>query len=109
VSDVIQRLLEVEKEARGILTDAEQQAAATLSKANEQARAVRADGREQSRQHADKFVAEKTEELNRQYEVRLEEAKAGLPTARSLDADEVQKAARFVVGVISGQASDSER
>ena len=67
MSDVIQRLLEVEKEARGILTEAEQQAAEVLSKANEQARAVRAKGREEGRLQADKFVKDKGDELGRQY------------------------------------------
>jgi len=108
VSDVIQKLLEVEKEARGLLTEAEQKAAHTLSKANEQARAVKSEGREEGRLQADKFVKDKGDELRRQYESRLAEVKAGLPSPEDLDPDEVKKAAHFVVRIISGQGADRE-
>jgi vacuolar-type H+-ATPase subunit H len=109
VSDVIDRLLEVEKDARALLIDAEQQAAATLSKANQEARALRAEALEQGRRQADQFVKEQSDELQRQYEARLKQAEADLPTAKDLPPEEVRKIARFVVGVISAQEGEGER
>ncbi len=108
MSDVIQKLLEVEKEARGLLTEAEQKAAHKLSEANAQARKVKSEGREEGRLQADKFVNDRTEELRRQYESHLAEEKAGLPSAEDLDPDEVKRVARFVVRIISGQGADRE-
>lgn len=108
MSDVIGKLLEVEKEARAIIMEAEQEAAETLSKANEQARTVKAEGREEGRQQADKFVKGRSDELHRQYESRLAEVKAGLPSATDLGPEDVKKAARFVVRIISGQGPERE-
>jgi vacuolar-type H+-ATPase subunit H len=102
VSDVIQRLLEVEKDARRILTEAEQQAAAMLSRANEEARSARAEARDKGRRDADEFVKQKTEELQERYAARVEAAKAQLPSPGNLDPDEVREAARYVVNVVSG-------
>ena len=41
-------------------------------------------------------------------ESRLDEVKSGLPSAKELDPDEMKKAARFVVRIISGQGPDPE-
>ena len=105
MSDVIERLLDVEKEARKIIADAEQQANAALSKANDEARAAKAEARTDGRRQADQFIKQKTEELRQSYQQRVDSAKAKLPTPESVDAGQVRQAARFVVDVISGQES----
>ncbi len=108
MSDVIQKLLEVEKEARGLLVEAEQKAAEMMSEANAQARAVKSKGREEGRLQADKFVKDREDELSRQYESRLQEEKSGLPSPKDLDPDDLKNAARFVVSIISGQRAEHE-
>ena len=61
MSDVIQRLLEVEKEARRIIAEAELQASETLSRANDEARAIKAEARGEGRREADQFLKQTRE------------------------------------------------
>lgn len=105
MSDVIGRLLEVEKEARQIIADAEQKAGAVLSRANDEARAAKAEARTEGRRQADQFIKQKTEELRQRYQEQVERARAKLPAPGSLKPDEVRQAVRFAVDVISGTES----
>jgi len=102
VSDLIHRLLEVEGEARKIIADAEQQAAQTLSRATEQARRIRAQAREEGRREAERFLEQASEALRERHESQIEKARAGLPSPESVDREQVKKAVRFIVDVITG-------
>ena len=103
MSDVIQRLLDVEKEARRIIARAEAEAASTASRAGEQARKVSVEAREKARGEADDLY--RLNALAARREARLAQAKAELPTPDSLDPDGLAKAAHFIVAVVSGLES----
>lgn len=100
-NDILSKLLEVEKEARGILAQAERDADAAMEKAREEARDVRLKGREQARTKADELVDEASAELDEKRRKRLEEERAKLPTAGGLEPERLAEAAEVIVKAVA--------
>jgi vacuolar-type H+-ATPase subunit H len=101
VSDVIEKLLEVERQARQIIAEAEQQAAQVLGKAQEDARQVGADGRRDAQHEAADLLKRQAEEMERQRQQRLEQEKARLPAADSMDRQKLAEGIDFVVQAVA--------
>ena len=101
MSDVIERLLEVEQRARRIIADAEAGAAQTIDRAREEARTIVEQGREEARRQAEQLVSSNAQALAEGKDRCLAEAKAGLPSADALGQDALERAARFAVNVIA--------
>jgi vacuolar-type H+-ATPase subunit H len=101
VSDIIERLLEVEKQARQIIARAEKEAAEEVEKAREEARQIVADSRRQAREEADRLLQEQAAELDGQREERIQREQSELPSPDSIDRQKLADAIEFVVGAIA--------
>jgi len=102
VSDVIDRLLEVEREARAVIEKAEQEAGQLVENAREEARRIVEEGHEEGRRRAEEILQESVRRLDEQRKERLERERARLPSAEGVDEAVLNKTADFVVGVIAG-------
>jgi len=101
VSDIIDRLLGIEKEARSIIARAEKDAVALLDDAREEARRTVAEGHKQARDEAARFRQCQSDELTRQRDDRLRQEQAKLPTPESVDSGKLRRAVEFVVRVVA--------
>ena len=100
MGDVIERLLEVEQQARRVIADAERQAAKTVDRARDEARTVLEQGRIAARRQADELLASGIKSLEDERRCTVEAARAGRPSPESLPEDAIRDAARSVVSVI---------
>ncbi|MFW6189323.1 MAG: V-type ATP synthase subunit H [Planctomycetota bacterium] len=105
MSDVIQRLLEVEKEARRIIEEAEQEADRIARQANREAEEIREQTRNQAREDADGLVQDKLSELQQRKQQRLKEAAEELPSPEDLEQEKLDEAVRLVTDVITARES----
>lgn len=106
MTDVIQRLLEVEKEARRIIAEAEDEAAQTVDRARDEARRIIADGRKQAQTEAEELSNRQVQTLQQQKEERLQQEKARLPSADGIDRQRLANAVEFVRQVVAyGEAT----
>ncbi|MCK4376343.1 MAG: hypothetical protein KAX19_13485 [Candidatus Brocadiae bacterium] len=101
MSDVIERLLEVEQQARRIIAEAEREAARTVDRARQEARRIAAEGREEARRQAEQLVAHNARALQEQKEKLIEQERRRLPSAQSIGGEELAKAVEFAVRVIA--------
>ena len=101
MSDVIERLLEVEKEARQVIAQAEQEAADTTARAREQARRIVAESREEARRQAEDLHNREVRALQEQKQERIRQERAKLPSADSIDPEKLDESVAFVVRTIA--------
>ena len=104
MSDVIQRLLEVERNARRIISDAEREAARTVEEARREARRIVAEGRQAAQREADEDLRERVEQWEREKQARLDAEAGKLLSPEQLDPGAMARAVDFVVQVVAGQA-----
>ncbi len=101
MSETIQRLLEIEQQARRIIEEAEEDADRIVAEAREQARRIRSEGREDARQRAQEMIDRNAEELRRQRRRRVREEQERLPSPEDLAPEKLDEAARLAVRVIA--------
>lgn len=101
MSDIIDRLLGIEKEARSIIARAEKDAAAALEDAREEAGRTVAQGHKQAQDEAARLLQRQSDELTRQRDDRLRQEQAKLPTPESVDSGKLRRAVEFVVRVVA--------
>ncbi len=101
MSDVIERLLEVERQARRIIADAEQKADETVSQAREEARRIVADSREEARRDADELLQREVRALQERKSERIAEESGKLASPDSVSPEKLKEAVEFVVNVIA--------
>lgn len=101
MSDIIERLLEVEKEARQIIAGAEREAGDTVSRAREQARRIIADAREEARRQAEELFDRQVRTLQEQKEERVKQERGRLPSADSVAPDKLNEAVGLVTRAIA--------
>jgi len=101
VSQIIERLLEVEKEARQTIAQADRQATQTIEDAHAEARRSIVQSREQTQAEARKLLDDRMLELQTQREERLAQEQPLLPNAESIDRRKLAKAVEFVVRTIA--------
>jgi DNA mismatch repair protein MutS2 len=101
VSDIIERLLEVEKEARQIIARAEKEAAEAVEKARDEARQIVAESRRLAREEADKLLESQATELDKQRDERLRREESQLPSPDSIDRRKLADAVEFVVRAVA--------
>jgi len=101
VSDVIERLLEVEKQARRIIAEAEQKADQTVSQAREEGRRIIADSRQKARRDADELFQREADAIEDRKNQRIKQESSKLPSADSVSPEKLKEAADFVANVIA--------
>jgi vacuolar-type H+-ATPase subunit H len=101
LSDVIDRLLQVERDARRIIAEAEEEAARTVDEARSDARHTESEGREAARQEAEQIRRESARKVKEAEEARIEEERGRLPSAEDADPEAVERAARFAADTIA--------
>lgn len=102
MSDVIERLLSVEQEARRIIAQAEKDADEALERAREEGGRIESEGHAETRRQAEEVLSTAERSLREQKEEAIRQESERLPSADSIDAAELGKAVRFAVGVIAG-------
>ena len=107
MSNVIERLLEVERQARHVIAEAERQAAQTVDEAQAQARRLVAEGRKKAQADADEMLAGQARELEEDRQARLREEASRLPSAETMDPQKLGKAVQFVVKTVAYGAPDA--
>ena len=105
MGDVIERVLNVEEEARRIVAQAQQEAQAALDRAHAEAQQIESAARERARREADELFSTKARALEEQREEAIREEQQRLPSVDSIDPAKLEKAVRFAVGVLAGEAA----
>ena len=101
MSDVIERLLEVEQEARRLIAQGEREAEEAVEHAREEARRIVSEGHEEARRRAQEILDRTSEALQKQTAERVEEEKARLPLADGVDPGRLAEAVQFVVSLVA--------
>jgi vacuolar-type H+-ATPase subunit H len=103
MGDVIERVLNVEEEARRIVAQAEQEAQAALDRAHAEAQRIESEARERARREADELLSAKARALEGQREEAIREEQQRLPSVDSIDPVRWEEAVEFAVRVITGE------
>ena len=101
MSDVIERLLDVEHEARRLIAAAEGEAEQALDGAREEGRRIVAEGHEEAQRQAQEIVDRTERALQQQMAERLDEEKKRLPSAEQVDASRLARAVEVAVGTVA--------
>jgi len=101
VSDVIERLLDVEHEARRLIARAEGEAEQALERAREEGRRIVAEGHEEAQRQAQEIVDRTERALEQQMAERLDEEKKRLPSAEQVDASRLARAVELAVDIVA--------
>jgi len=101
VSDVIERLLEVESRARRLIAEAERDAARTVDEARRQAQQTAKSAREEAKRKADELLATGLDAARKDMNEKLERQKAQLPPADAAEPRAVEQAVDLVARVIA--------
>lgn len=107
MGDVIERVLNVEEEARRIVAEAEQEAQAILDRAHAEAQQIESAARERARREADDLLSAKARVLEERRQKAIQEEQQRLPSVEGIDPASMEKAVRFAVGVVAGEAAAS--
>jgi vacuolar-type H+-ATPase subunit H len=107
VGDVIERVLNVEEEARRIVAEAEQEAQAILDRAHAEAQQIESAARERARREADDLLSAKARVLEEQRQKAIREEQQRLPSVEGIAPARLEEAVRFAVGVVAGEAAAS--
>lgn len=105
MSEVIERLLAVEKEARAILARAERDAEAAVEDARRRARELAAERVKEARREAEELLAAGRKDLEEKRRERTERERAGFPPAGRDGAEDLADAAALVVGAVARNQS----
>jgi vacuolar-type H+-ATPase subunit H len=108
LSDVIDRLLQVEQDARRTIAEAEEEAERMVAEAREDARHMEAEGREAARQEAEAMREVSGRKLKEAAEARVAEERAKLESAGTVRPEKLDEAARFAADIIAGRSSEDE-
>jgi len=106
VSDVIHRVLEVEREARRIIEQAEEQAAHITDGARQEARKIGSQIRQEAQQEADEIVRTAREKCQERKEQRLAEELEDLPSVQDIDEQKVTDAVEFIVQTLAPTSAE---
>jgi vacuolar-type H+-ATPase subunit H len=106
LSDVIDRLLQVEQDARRTIAEAEEEAERMVAAAREEARHMEAEGREAARQEADAMREDSARRLKEAADARIAEERAKLESAEKVDPETLDRAVRFAADIVAGRNED---
>jgi len=101
MSDVVERLLGVEKVARAVIEQARQDAAHTAEEARRQAQAVLDESREKARAESEEILRQGIREAEEARKRTLQEARTHTSGIESIPDENVRRAASRVVEVIA--------
>lgn len=101
MSDVIERLLDVEHEARRLIAQAERETEQALDQAREEGRRIVAEGHEEAQQKGQEIVERAETALQQRMTERIEQEKRGLPSAERIDPARLARAVETAVGVVA--------
>jgi len=106
MSDVIERLLEVEQKAKGVIEEARRQASGLVDVARRDAQQALKESRDVARKQADEFLREQEGRAQVQREALLQDARGGVMSIEKVDPQRLGRAVEQVVGAVArGQGS----
>jgi len=101
VTDFIDRLLEVEKQARQIIARADRDAAAAVAEGRAEAKRIVAEAREQARREAEELIAGEARELAERRQKLIDKERAKLPRLAGQDQKKLAEAVDMVVRAVA--------
>ncbi|MDP6106842.1 MAG: hypothetical protein QGI33_00190 [Candidatus Brocadiia bacterium] len=107
MSDVVQRLLQVEEEAKSIIEQARQEASSLVEDARLEARRTVDQSRLAARAEADEIVRAREQEARDERQRALDEAGRSAVSIESTDPDRLKHAVDRVVQVIARRETDA--
>jgi vacuolar-type H+-ATPase subunit H len=101
VSDVIEHVLEAERQARRILEEAEQESGEIIERARQEARRLVTSSREHARHQAEELRKTNARALQQQNEKRIAAERNKLASVDQMDEEALNAAADFAVNVVA--------
>jgi vacuolar-type H+-ATPase subunit H len=101
LSDVIERLLDVEHEARRLIARAEHEAEQALERAREEGRRILAEGSDEAQRKTQEIVEGAQKALQQRMAERLKDEEKELPSAERIDPARLARAVETAVAVVS--------
>lgn len=108
MSDVVQRLLQVEEEAKSIIEQARQEATKLVDDARQEARCTVEQSRRAARAEAEEIVRAREQEARDERQRALDEAGRSAVNIESVDPDRLKRAVDRVVQVIARRETDAQ-
>ena len=108
MSDVVQRLLEVEEEAKSIIEQARQEASRLVEDARQEAQRTLEQSRLAARAEAEEIVRAREQEARDERQRALDEAGRSAVSIESVDPDRLRRAVDRVVRVIARRETDAQ-
>lgn len=108
MSDVVQRLLQVEEEAKNIIEQARHEATKLVEDARQEARRTVEESRRAARAEAEEIVRAREQEARDETQRALDEAGRSAVSIESVDPDRLKHAVERVVRVIARRETDAQ-